>query len=95
MELRRRLSDPLESAAAGGAACPQLAQELAAYAGGDIDQATCARIDDHLRQCARCTAACAALRRTVSLCRAIPGGEVPQPVRSAVKRALLAASSTK
>ncbi|HEY6909497.1 MAG TPA: sigma-70 family RNA polymerase sigma factor [Myxococcales bacterium] len=73
----------------GGAPCPGLAAELAAYAAEDIDQATCARIEEHLKHCERCSGACAALQRTVSLCRQIPGDEVPFAVRTAVRAALL------
>ncbi len=68
--------------------CPELAQELAAYVSADIDQAACARIEEHMRRCSRCTGACAALQNAVSLCRQIPGGEVPAPVRAAVREAL-------
>ena len=70
------------------AGCPELAQELSAYAASEIDQAACVRIEEHLAACARCTAACDSLKKTVSMCRAIPGGEVPPPVRAAVRSAL-------
>jgi RNA polymerase sigma-70 factor, ECF subfamily len=68
--------------------CAELAQELSAYAAADIDQSTCAKIEAHMAQCERCTGACDALRRTVSLCRSIPGDRVPGPVREAVRAAL-------
>ena len=68
--------------------CPELQAELSAYAASEIDQAACARIEAHLEKCPRCTAACDSLKRTVSMCRAIPGGEVPAPVRAAVRHAL-------
>ena len=68
--------------------CPELADELANYAAGDIDQATCAQIEAHLASCPRCVGACETLQRTVSLCRRIPGDEVPAPVRAAVRAAL-------
>lgn len=68
--------------------CPELAQELAAYAASEIDQAACERIEAHLSRCSRCTKACDSLKRTVSMCRAIPGGEVPAPVKAAVRHAL-------
>lgn len=68
--------------------CPELAQELAAYAASEIDQAACERIEQHLSKCNRCAKACDSLKRTVSLCRAIPGGEVPAPVKAAVRHAL-------
>ncbi|HXX29461.1 MAG TPA: sigma-70 family RNA polymerase sigma factor [Myxococcaceae bacterium] len=68
--------------------CPELADELSSYAAGDIDQATCAQIEQHLARCPRCAGACQTLQRTVSLCRRIPGDAVPAPVRTAVRRAL-------
>ena len=93
MDLRERLAAFLADGgnAEGAAPCPDLAEELAAYAAEEIDQATCARIEEHLKRCAHCTGACAALQRTVSFCRKIPGGEVPAPVRAAVRVALLGA----
>lgn len=88
--LKTLLGGELENAGPG---CPELAQELSEYAAQEIDQATCVRIEDHLSRCARCTEACETLKRTVSLCRRIPGDEVPGPVRAAVRQALHAATS--
>jgi len=68
--------------------CPELARELAEFAAREVDQATCVRLEDHLARCPRCTEACDSLKRTVSLCRRIPGDEVPAPVRAAVRQAL-------
>ena len=68
--------------------CPELAQQLTSYAGAEIDQAACAEIERHLATCERCTAACDALKRTVSLCKRIPGDAVPAEVRSAVRAAI-------
>jgi RNA polymerase sigma-70 factor (ECF subfamily) len=69
--------------------CVELAHELSAYAAADIDQATCMKIEGHLEHCPRCAGACEALRRSVSLCRSIPGNHVPGPVRDAVRAAIL------
>jgi RNA polymerase sigma-70 factor (ECF subfamily) len=69
--------------------CPELATELTAYAAAEIDQATCVAIEGHLATCPRCTGACDALKRTVSMCKAIPGDAVPSPVRAAVRGAIL------
>ncbi len=92
MELRAHLVTLLGDAEAGaGPPCPELQHELSAYADADVDQATCARIEEHLARCPRCSGACEALKRTVSLCRRLPGGEVPPPVRAAVRHALRAA----
>jgi anti-sigma factor RsiW len=65
--------------------CPELAQELSAYVGAEIDQATCVQIEAHMATCARCAGACDALKRTVSLCRRLPGESVPSAVRAAVR----------
>lgn len=85
--LKQRLSAVLD-APDSGIECPELAHELAAYAASEIDQAACERIEAHLTKCDRCSAACESLKRTVSMCRAIPGGDVPAPVKAAVKQAL-------
>jgi RNA polymerase sigma-70 factor (ECF subfamily) len=87
MELRTRLAALLGDHEAPPA-CDALAEELADYAASDIDQAACVRIEEHLARCERCTRSCDALKRTVSLCRHLPGGEVPRAVRDAVHRAL-------
>jgi RNA polymerase sigma-70 factor, ECF subfamily len=90
-QLRTELAALLGESEAGPAPCPELAQELSAYAAAEIDQAACARIEEHMARCPRCAGACDALKRTVSLCRRIPGDEVPAPVRAAVRRAIRAA----
>jgi RNA polymerase sigma-70 factor (ECF subfamily) len=90
-ELRHQLASLFASDEA--APCPALADELTAYAAQEIDQAACARIEEHLGRCARCKGACAELQRTVSLCRQIPGGEVPARVREQVRAALLSAAT--
>ncbi len=87
LELRQQLAAAMNERD-NPAGCPELAQELSAYAAQEIDQATCVRIEQHLAGCPRCASACDALKRTVSMCRAIPGGEVPAPVRAAVRHAL-------
>jgi RNA polymerase sigma-70 factor (ECF subfamily) len=86
LALRTRLADVVATAPEP---CPELAHELAAYAAAEIDQATCVQIEQHLATCPRCTGACDALRRTVSMCRSIPGDAVPAPVRAAVRGAIL------
>jgi RNA polymerase sigma-70 factor (ECF subfamily) len=92
-QLRTELAALLGETEVGSAPCPDLAQELTAYAAAEIDQAACVRIEEHLSRCPRCTGACDALKRTVSLCRRIPGDEVPAPVRAAVRHAIRALTS--
>ncbi len=89
LQLREHLSTLMGEGAYGEArACPELAQELSEFAAQEVDQATCVRLEDHLSRCPRCAEACESLKRTVSLCRRIPGDEVPGPVRAAVRQAL-------
>jgi RNA polymerase sigma-70 factor, ECF subfamily len=90
LDLRAHLADLLgdDVEAGGPAPCPELAHELSAYASSEIDEAACVKIEEHLARCPRCAGACEVLRRTVSLCRALPGDEVPAPVRAAVRRAV-------
>ena len=86
MALRTRLASVV---AGDPEPCPELAQELTAYAASEIDQAACVRIEEHLAGCPRCTGACDALKRTVSMCKSIPGEAVPDSVRFAVRRAIV------
>ncbi len=86
MSLRDRLASVLD--ASPGAACPELAQELSQYAAQELDKAACEVIEKHLSSCPRCAAECEQLKRTVSLCRAIPGDDVPAPVKAAIRRSL-------
>jgi RNA polymerase sigma-70 factor (ECF subfamily) len=88
MQLRSELAALLDERDSAPAPCPELAQELSAYAASEIDQATCAKIEEHMARCPRCAGACDALKRSVSLCRRIPGDEVPAAVRTAVRHAL-------
>jgi len=46
------------------------------------------KLAHHLATCPRCTGACDALKRTVSMCRSIPGDAVPAAVRAAVRAAI-------
>ena len=100
MEVRRHLTTIVGGGADGaarassvaaegaGGACPELAEALSEYVTEEIDQSTCVRIEEHMRDCPRCTSACDDLKRTVSLCRSIPGEDVPGPVKAAVRQAL-------
>ncbi|HEX5061528.1 MAG TPA: sigma-70 family RNA polymerase sigma factor [Kofleriaceae bacterium] len=86
MALRERLVGVIESS---DEPCAELTNQLSAYAAAEIDQAACTQIEAHLASCSRCVGACDALKRTVSLCKSLPGGAVPEPVRAAVRTAIL------
>jgi len=78
----------LLGADAGDSVCPELTRELLARPEEELDQAACARLEQHLERCPRCGPACDALKRSVSLCRSLPGGAVPDEVRSQVRSSL-------
>jgi RNA polymerase sigma-70 factor (ECF subfamily) len=71
--------------------CPELARELLVRDEDEMDTATCARLDAHLKACPHCGPTCEDLKRSVSLCRALPTGGVPDEVRARVRSALRAA----
>lgn len=91
MALRSAVTTLLGTTSLEGEAppCPALKQLFAGDASGEINQATCVRLEEHLAHCPQCEGACDALQRTVSLCRSIPGDAVPEAVRRAVKQALV------
>jgi RNA polymerase sigma-70 factor, ECF subfamily len=89
LALSAQLGAVLDAPQAQG--CPELAAELRASPDVEVDQALCLRIEKHLGTCERCSAACDALKRTVSMCSALPGGDVPAPVKAAVRAALRSA----
>jgi len=67
------------------ASCRELVHELLDKDEHDIDQATCIRLEHHLKTCPACGPASDDLRRAVSICRRLPGTSVPSPVQAAVR----------
>jgi RNA polymerase sigma-70 factor (ECF subfamily) len=88
MELRRHLEAVLSEGGDASGPCPELEEELAAYAGGDIDQRTCERMEAHMAHCGRCRDTCDSLKRSVAMCSSVEEGEVPAPIRAAIRQAL-------
>src|SRR5678816_2665821 len=91
LAMQERIGALLGVESGPGAGCPELARELLSRDEDQLDQAACARLEAHLEVCARCGPACEELKRSVSLCRTLPGGGVPAEVRAQVRDALRAA----
>ena len=91
LAMQERIAVLLGAAADDSAACPELTRELLTHPEEELDQAACARLEQHLERCPRCGLACEALKRSVSLCRSLPGGDVPAEVRSQVRSSLRSA----
>ncbi|MGZ6070117.1 MAG: RNA polymerase sigma factor [Myxococcaceae bacterium] len=91
LAMQERIAALLGADPANPPTCPDLARELVSRDEDALDQAACARIEEHLARCARCGPACEELKRSVSMCRSLPGGGVPAEVQSQVRNALRAA----
>jgi RNA polymerase sigma-70 factor (ECF subfamily) len=88
LAMQQRLAALLGDDSGHPATCPELTRELLTRDEDELDQAACARLEQHLERCPRCGPACEELKQSVSLCRALPGGGVPTEVRARVRRAL-------
>jgi len=91
LAMQQRMAALLGADSEHPVACTGLARELLSVDEDALDQAACARLEEHLERCPRCGPACEELKRSVSLCRALPGGGVPTAVRTRVRDALRAA----
>ena len=91
LALQERIAVLLGPAAGRSTPCPELARELLTRDEDELDLSACERLEQHLETCPRCGPACEELKRSVSLCRALPSGAVPPPVQAQVRAALRAA----
>lgn len=91
--VRQRLAPMLAAPAAPTGSgrrrrCPDVVRLFSEHLDGDIDPAVCARMEAHLVECGDCRGDCAALKRTLATCRALPPPPVPTSVGTAVKAAI-------
>ena len=70
------------------AMCPDVLMLFSQHLEGDIDPATCAKMEAHLAECDRCRGTCASLKRTLAVCRALPTPEVPESIAASIKAAI-------
>lgn len=85
--LRERLAPalglpPAEAPAAG---CPDVLTLWSKHREGEITADLCARMEEHLARCERCTAACDSLKRTLAMCQNAPAPEVPAAIQQAIR----------
>jgi RNA polymerase sigma-70 factor (ECF subfamily) len=55
---------------------------------GEIRGSVCKELEDHMRQCPRCSARCDSLRASLNLCKQAGDETVPPPVEYSVRTAL-------
>jgi RNA polymerase sigma-70 factor (ECF subfamily) len=93
--LRDRLAPLVADSGTVAGDCPDVIPMFSRYLEGEIGPDECARMQQHVDACPRCSAACEALRQTLSMCRTkARAGSVPPAIQEQVRRALrdLAAS---
>jgi RNA polymerase sigma-70 factor (ECF subfamily) len=81
-----RSDEPVPETARGD--CPDIVRMFSKHLEGDISADTCAKMDEHLAHCPRCTNECDGLRRTIALCKLAPGLTVPVGTQALVRSAL-------
>lgn len=61
--------------------CGHLLGELSAYLEGEVSEALCAEIREHLEGCENCRAVVDTLRKTIQLYHTLPQPDLPEGVR--------------
>lgn len=85
--IRARIGPLLTPGPQRQASCPEVVGLFSRYLEGDVGPAECELMHAHVDTCPSCNAACAALRRTVALCRDA-GAQTPPDVQTRVREAL-------
>jgi RNA polymerase sigma-70 factor (ECF subfamily) len=92
--VRRELAPVLgrkgPASGAGAAPCPDVARLLSRYVEGDIQPATCARMEHHLASCPRCQATCDSLKELLRSCRSLEAPQVPAGLQEKLREAIRA-----
>jgi anti-sigma factor RsiW len=68
--------------------CKKHIQNIADYIDGEIDQALCRQLEEHLRGCNNCRIMVDTMRQTVVLCREGKREELPPEIESKLLQAL-------
>jgi anti-sigma factor (TIGR02949 family) len=72
----------------GSPECRELFARLSEYLDGELSEATCAGVEDHLGDCPPCQVFLESLRRTVRLIETTKTVPMPEEVRRSVRNAL-------
>ena len=68
--------------------CNQKIQDICDYIDGELDQALCEEIDNHLKECRNCRIMVDTLRQTVVLCREGKQEHLPANIQDKLNEAL-------
>jgi len=69
----------------GSRECRELFAKLSEYLDGELTEATCAGVDEHLEDCPPCVAFLESLRRTVRMIESAEGAPLPDEVRQSLR----------
>jgi len=87
--LREALQPVLQAdAPLPGPACPDVVAAWSQKLEDQLNREDCAAMEQHIRQCRACGAACEALKRSLSACQRVATSEVPPSVQTQVKAAM-------
>jgi RNA polymerase sigma-70 factor (ECF subfamily) len=86
---RAALSAPAAPTPSGATHCPDAVLSLSRKLEGDLSQADCAAMEEHVQKCPSCGAARDALERALGACRRV-ATEEPRDVQARVKAAIIA-----
>jgi RNA polymerase sigma-70 factor (ECF subfamily) len=90
VQVRERLAPLLGRVAPAAPACPDILALFSRHLEDEIDPGTCAEMERHLAACPRCEAACASLKRVLSLCHRSGVPEVPADLQQSVRAGIQA-----
>jgi len=68
--------------------CPDIVRLFSRHLEGDVSARTCARMEEHLAACPRCTTACDELKEVLRMCRTAPDPAVPAEVQEKLRLAV-------
>lgn len=88
--LRRALKPLLEPAGPAPTDCPDIVAMWSKKLEGDLSQTDCGAMEQHIKGCPTCGAACDALKTALGACRRVASGDVPPAVQRQVKAAMRA-----
>jgi anti-sigma factor RsiW len=68
--------------------CRNLLSQLSDYIDGDLEEALCAEIEQHMANCPNCRAVVNTMEKTITLYRSTGRAEVPQDVQDRLYKVL-------
>ena len=80
----------LEPAGPAPTDCPDIVAMWSKKLEGDLSQSDCGAMEQHIKGCPTCGAACDALKTALGACRRVASGDVPPAVQRQVKAAMRA-----